>query len=405
MEFKNLTPFPVLNYVMFDKNDEEHLVVAMKTAYRLIATDENHYQVEVIEGPESPPLCFQDEYRKEIILSSVLQESDLAPFKPYCDIIINGSVYTPDEMPVTHLPVSVTLVSPEKQILLDKKLIVTGERWIQKKNRHWELTTPLPFTTLPLDWIYAFGGECRVNEQDCCAKTIPKDYCLSEESRLNHPDKENPPIAHTAYASNPIGCGYIEPWYLKATQRETFIAPRIEHHDHPFTTEIVQSLIKGNADLTEPVYQPAGFGIFGRSWQPRIAKAGTYDQQWLEHRHPYLPEDFDFAYWNAAPGDQQLENLPSGCTLTLSGFSSQGIMTLSLANHEALVLLRLTDGRLIPQRMKPDTLILNLDKKLITITWRITLSSALPIRVLEARYETEPERLIEKFFPFLQKKS
>jgi hypothetical protein len=38
---------------------------------------------------------------------------------------------------------------------------------------------------------------------------------------------------------------------------------------------------------------PAGIGPIGRSYEPRVRYAGTYDQQWQEYRAPLLPDDFD----------------------------------------------------------------------------------------------------------------
>ncbi|HAQ24498.1 MAG TPA: hypothetical protein DCQ80_00760 [Pseudomonas sp.] len=55
-------------------------------------------------------------------------------------------------------------------------------------------------------------------------------------------------------------------------------------------------------------HRPAGFGIRGRAWAPRLQTAGTYDRQWLDARWPLLPRDFDFAYWNGAPEDQQIDS-------------------------------------------------------------------------------------------------
>lgn len=39
----------------------------------------------------------------------------------------------------------------------------------------------------------------------------------------------------------------------------------------------------------------------GRSWQPRLRYAGTYDQHWMDERLPFLPEDFDLRYFQSAP--------------------------------------------------------------------------------------------------------
>ncbi len=51
------------------------------------------------------------------------------------------------------------------------------------------------------------------------------------------------------------------------------------------------------------------FGPIGRSWQQRIKWAGTYDDQWMRHQYPFLPNDFDEHYFQAAPEDQQTHHL------------------------------------------------------------------------------------------------
>ena len=78
MEFRNLTPFSVMEYAMDDKLDERHRVVAMKTGFRLMQDAEGQWQTQLMENPPLP-LCVEDEYSGEINRSPVLRESDLAP--------------------------------------------------------------------------------------------------------------------------------------------------------------------------------------------------------------------------------------------------------------------------------------------------------------------------------------
>ncbi|MDO5622978.1 MAG: DUF2169 domain-containing protein [Paracoccus sp. (in: a-proteobacteria)] len=59
---------------------------------------------------------------------------------------------------------------------------------------------------------------------------------------------------------------------------------------------------------------PALIGAIPRHWPTRLRLAGTYDETWQTRRAPCLPHDFQPAYWQAAPADQQLERpfrLPS----------------------------------------------------------------------------------------------
>ena len=53
---------------------------------------------------------------------------------------------------------------------------------------------------------------------------------------------------------------------------------------------------------------PAGFGPIPSAWPQRRSKTGTYDKKWLKERWPWIPEDADWTFENAAPPDQQLRN-------------------------------------------------------------------------------------------------
>ena len=68
-------------------------------------------------------------------------------------------------------------------------------------------------------------------------------------------------------------------------------APQIEAPD--------DSITDWNSDPA-----PAGFGPISPFWQPRQCHAGTYDQTWVDHRHPLLPDDFDERFWQCTPPDQ-----------------------------------------------------------------------------------------------------
>lgn len=41
----------------------------------------------------------------------------------------------------------------------------------------------------------------------------------------------------------------------------------------------------------------SGFGFYPKQCEPRIAYAGTYDEKWRAERAPFLPEDFDFRFF------------------------------------------------------------------------------------------------------------
>ncbi|EFL4497410.1 TPA: DUF2169 domain-containing protein [Escherichia fergusonii] len=390
MEFRNLTPFSTLCYKMLDTQDTEHHVVAMKVGFTLEHTTGGNVVARIQEDPVMP-LCLQDEYSGEMNRSQVLQENDLSPFKPRCDVIVNGTACAPDGIPVAEMPVSLRLLTADRQVLLDKQCLVTGERFFIRHplTGQWSLSEPEPFISLPLHYQYAFGGECRIDKESDAAEAVPAKYRLTPQQQAEHPQPDNPPVAHIACPTNPSGTGFVERWYADATRQKRFPAPRIIDPRHPFTLDSFSRCLNSQADFSDAEFQPAGFGILGQGWQPRLAKAGTYDQRWLDTRHPYLPEDFDFSHWNGAPEDQQLSYPAAGLRFELRGLHPQGVISGQLPSHQALVLLRMESGALIPQWMVPDTLILDTEKMTLAVTWRYRISTSVPLRVMEARYITE----------------
>lgn len=389
MEFRNLTPFSVMEYAMDDKHNERHRVVAMKTGFRLVQDDNGQWQTQLMENPPMP-LCIEDEFAGEMNFSPVLRESDLAPLKPACDVIVNGTAHTPGGVAAQEMIARVLMRSLSGEVLLNKALQITGKRFYQRQTLtgQWFETEPELFSSLPLDYRFAFGGECRVEVDSEYANRIPEEYCLTEDQRREHPNQVNPPLAHRACPVNPLGLGYMHPWYLNACDIHQVEAPRIIATDSPFTLRHFLACLNGNADWFAPEYQPAGFGYIGRSWLPRLPLAGTYDQTWLETVHPGLPEDFDFGYWNGAPHDQQILFPDPGAEFVLSGFRSDGDIHFSLPEHQGRILLRTPTGQRVPVPMWLDTLAIDTDSLNIALTWRFLLPGDVPMRVMEARYRT-----------------
>ncbi|ROW36376.1 DUF2169 domain-containing protein [Citrobacter europaeus] len=390
MEFRNLTPFSVMQYAMDDKHNERHCVVAMKTGFRLIQDVEGQWLAQLMENPVLP-LCMEDEYAGEINKSPVLRESDLAPLKPACDIIVNGTVYAPDNIAVPEMTAGLLMRSSTGEVLIDKKLRITGPRFYRQQplTGQWYETEPEPFTSLQLNYHYAFGGECRIEADSDYADRIPEENRLTDEQRREHPERDNPPLAHMACPVNPLGLGYTQAWYLRACELREVEAPRIIAMNSPFTLKQFTDCLNGNGDWFAPEYQPAGFGVIGRAWLPRLPLAGTYDQEWLETQHPDLPDDFDFNYWNCAPDDQRIPFPLPGGEFVLTGFRPEGDIRFSLPAHEGRLLIRAMSGHRLPLPMLLDTLEINTDTLTVALTWRFLLpGNTPPVRVLEARYRT-----------------
>lgn len=108
MNFDNQTPFPALNYVSADPDRKEHDVVVMKVSYKIVKVGESEWDLQLIKNG-SVPLCMIDEFWGEMGQSSIEVESDLTPYKPKCDVILNGHAYTPHGKEMTVLKIMIKI--------------------------------------------------------------------------------------------------------------------------------------------------------------------------------------------------------------------------------------------------------------------------------------------------------
>jgi hypothetical protein len=358
--FDNRTDYDALHFDTLDQYGTAFHVIVAKIGYRLGPCGaEGEAQLIPLEEPAQ--LAVEDSYYDDALAMSVRQESDLAPYKPRCDVIVNGHAHAPGGDATRSFDVHLCLQRPDEAAplperplalnplqslsptvfqewqaqlavarntriagvkLIDKTLSVTGERYLQKqmwpirwcqavvgvctlgliKFSPWYLTRPQPFVHLPLRYEFAAGGECRIEAADRAASRVAKKYRLTSEQLIDHPNKEAPPIAHDACMTNPAGRGFARRWYLDATRCNRLPAPRIEYKSAPFSASQFWRSATGDA-----LDEPAGLGFTGRAWQPRRKLVGTIQSRsdWHQNDVPMLPEDFDFGYWNGAPMDQQ----------------------------------------------------------------------------------------------------
>ncbi|WP_454824401.1 DUF2169 family type VI secretion system accessory protein [Paraburkholderia xenovorans] len=418
MQFLNLTPFDTLCFGGVDLEDEQFRVVVMKVGYELLPTDvPGRFVAQTVKEPV--PLCMRDEYYGAVNESSVREESDLAHYKPRCDVIIRGSTHAPDGVAATHWNARIKVSSPQsslqtvsqvaglsakldlkpaldaryaerwvipvalpehsfdpgtsRQVLLDKTLQISGPREFQRHFAGWSVSTPQAATYVPLRWEHAFGGGSVVRNPRHGQDPDEVEFLLNE-----------------VCFSNPLGCGWIEDRYADTLRKaglkqpERLPAPQIEVPDGP-TRRPVTILHPDQFDTTNPAEfiriaqgygeLPAGFGIVGRSWAPRLQLAGTYDEKWKDERWPLLPDDFDFGYWNCAPRDQQIEALPADARLELwnlvdSALTPDGYLRVELPGDWPLVYIHRNDGICLPMPMTTDTLLIDTDAMTLTLTHR-----------------------------------
>ncbi|MCA8017961.1 DUF2169 family type VI secretion system accessory protein [Burkholderia metallica] len=421
MEFSNYTPFPALAFESFAPDGASFHTVVLRQTFEL-------RNGALVLAQEQKPLATSDRFHGEPNQSSVAEESDLAPYKPLCDVLINGTAYAPQGRPVPRFAAGVRIVSTPMgsdggagvtttKVLLDRSLSVTGPRYFARRsmlgrsmNRlvkiallgivrpaDWCLTPPEPIAALPMRYEYAWGGQCRVDAQDPAAKRVPKASRLDDKQQGAHPDQVNVPVAHTACEDNPVGLGFAERWFLTATKLQKLAAPQIEASSEPISIHAWLASSNGQA---QPSLHPAGFGIVGKAWRSRRALAGTYDDQWLAERHPGLPDDFEFRYWNGAHPLMQVPHLKGNETIVLTNLVPAGTTGSTLDEQGNTILRIALPGHLpmgwvyIDQSLKfapllLDTLFVDVSdaaKPVVTLVWRATLMKSVRAQRFEARF-------------------
>lgn len=102
---------------------------------------------------------------------------------------------------------------------------------------------------------------------------VPIDYRLAYGGTHRLPDG-----SMALHAFNPAGLG--------------FVIGDLKHFDDPVPAPqigVVADLASRDIRARLGVH---GFGPIPRTWLPRRQFAGTYDDYWLQARHPHLPPDF-----------------------------------------------------------------------------------------------------------------
>ena len=222
------------------------------------------------------PIQESDEFAGEPTTSGLLAASDLVPPKARVDVLFKGTMTFP--APMTEVDVALRVGTR-----LQKTAHVFGTRfWLPGMLRDMVPSKPRPTEALPFAWELSFGGM----------------------------DAED---ARATEARNPAGSGVTRrPAELQGKQAPSFEDPA--------------NLIKSDGDRPAP----RGFGPVASHWQPRCQLAGTYDESWQTSRAPLLPKDFNAAYWNVAPVDQQLDDYQPGEQVRLLNMSKHGTDFFSL---------------------------------------------------------------------------
>lgn len=194
-------------------------------------------------------------YHEDDCGNSLRIDAELAPHKPRADCLLLGTGYTPDGRPAEALAVVFSVGK------MSKTLWIYGDRyWVPKADGTVRVEGPEPFTHMPLRNEFACGG------------------------------------LDSAYNKHGVGLR---------------VGERPDELGKPLRLANIQDI---NVTHVDPKHdcQPAGFGPLDPDFRPRLDYKGTYDEAWLYRRKPLPPLDFNFAFYNAARPDQQIDGYLRG---------------------------------------------------------------------------------------------
>jgi hypothetical protein len=320
MQLLNATQMQAGYTLGIDPAGRERIVVVVKGTFMFPKKPD----VESELAEEQVPLVTADQFTGEPGLSAPVYEADFPPYKPRCDVLLNGSAYAPAGRSLTTVTVAVQ-VGP-----MSKSFHVIGDRVWEKGITGVTAGAPRRFEVMPLSYDRAFGG--------------------------SHPSERDPDLMD-AFMPNPVGKGYY------AGRDRNAVGQSL-----PNTEELRRPISKPDAH-----YTPMSFGPIGRSWEPRFRFGGTYDQDWVDNVFPFLPADFDDRYYQAASADQQIPHLQGEEEVVLSNLTQRGRTAFRIPKMKMPVTFYLKSCERKETVAVIDTLMIEPDLARFILIWRVSL--------------------------------
>jgi uncharacterized protein YjbI with pentapeptide repeats len=136
-------------------------------------------------------------------------------------------------------------------------------------------------------------------------------------------------------------------------------------------------------DPTDDKNLPGSFGPLSPSWSQRAARLGKrYDQDYLDKRFPFYPEDFDWRHFQAAQANQWIDGFWRGDEkVTLDNLHPElELLETQLPGIRIRAFVNDDGGKFREAKMVLDTIVIDTDSQTATLTWR----GQTPIRKLLA---------------------
>ena len=254
---------------------------------------------------------------------SLRAASDLAPFKPRCDVTLVGHASAPHGRPTGSLTARMVVGAVDKAIEVFPDRAWTQEGQLREGPR---------FLRMPLVYERAGGGPGTSNPVG-----VPAGGAPDRHGRVAVPNLQPPGVRLTAPGQyvEPVGFGPVAAWWPSRLEKL---------HRHA-----------------------ASFPHRGWPQQP-------------------LPPDMDFGYFNAAPADQQADVLRNNERIVLEDLHAEHPrLVTSLPGVRARAVVERRPGAGDEAPMRCDTLSIDLDRGLCCLVWRAQIAlehPGQPCRVL-----------------------
>lgn len=337
MDVLNYSPFPHLVFESRTAADARFRVLVLRGTFSIVPG------APLRPTMKQDPVALLDQHRGKPGRSSLSAEADIAPVKPRSDIHVHAVARAPEGKPAIEWPISVRVGK------IKKDLLVRGPYFFQHSVLGGWMKTPVArCTEVPVCYERAFGGA----------------YQVDGERRADN--------------RNPVGTGWIERW----TPRDADIpGPQILALDDPEPGPGVR-------------LEPQGIGPISPGWQPRLARAGTFDEGWLKAQWPRLPKDFDFAFYNSAHPDLIYPGYLAGDeTVDLVHLSpAAAALRFQLPGYRLMALVRHHTGALAPVMLALDTVHVDVSHETLAdhrvhLTWRGFFPIMGTERIVEVRMD------------------
>ena len=292
---------------------------------------------DVYHDPGNPESC------------TILQEDELAPYKPATDVVVIGQAHAPRGQPAHAMTVGIEVAGQQKL------LRVTGDRVAQYRSRLAPaVSEPVPFLTMPLRYERAYGGV----------------------DAVSRPDKP------FYYPRNPLGRGVAVVNVAEAI--DGLRLPNIEDPEDLLTAERIV-LEDESAWNRQPLAQ--GLGWFQKTWYPRCSFVGatpahvTAQEVMREEELGLVPRgqialarqfrlpSFDVRFNNGASLGLAFAKLPPGALLRLAGLTPEGMLSFTLPDSWPSIMLDIGLGEnVLPTALH--TVAIYVEERRVDMIWR-----------------------------------